>query len=68
MKYKTFLKNIQHLHGVGDAGTIVLFKYRSRTHGLHEELGMHKGREGRSNTCYVMMSVNVVYVVGMSSI
>ena len=35
------------LRGVGDAGTRLLFKFRSGTHGLNEELGRHRGREGR---------------------
>ena len=49
--YKTFGKNIEYkdyLHGVSDAGTRLLFKFRSGTHGLNEELGRHRGREGRS--------------------
>ena len=49
--YKTFGKNIEYkeyLHGVGDAGKRLLFKFRSGTHGLNEELGRHRGREGRS--------------------
>ena len=37
----------KYLRGVGDAGTRVLFKFRSGTHGLNEELGRHRGREGR---------------------
>ena len=36
------------MHGVGDAGTRLLFKFRSGTHGLNEELGRHRGREGKS--------------------
>ena len=36
------------MHGVGDAGTRLLFKFRSVTHGLNEELGRHRGREGKS--------------------
>ena len=49
--YKMFGKNIEYkdyLHGVSDAGTRLLFKFRSETHGLNEELGRHRGREGRS--------------------
>ena len=49
--YKTFGKNVefkQYLHGISDAGTRLLFKFRSGTHGLNEELGRHRGREGRS--------------------
>ena len=29
-----------------DAGTRLLFKFRSGTHGLNEELGRHRGRNG----------------------
>ena len=36
----------KYLCGVGDAGTRLLFS-RSGTHGLNEELGRHRGREGR---------------------
>ena len=31
----------------GDAGTRLLFKFMSGTHGLNEELGRHRGKEGR---------------------
>ena len=44
--YKTFGKKFKkYLH---DAGTRLLFKFRSGTHGLNEELGRHRGREGKS--------------------
>ena len=46
--YKTF-KTIEfkkYLHGVADAGSRLLFKFRSGTHGLNEELGRHRGRDG----------------------
>ena len=36
------------MHGVSDAGTRLLFKFRSGTHGLNEELGRHRGRNGRT--------------------
>ena len=42
--YKTFggeVKFKRYLNGVGDAGTRLLFKLRSGTHGLNEELGRH---------------------------
>ena len=48
--YRTFGKIVEfkkYLRGVGDAGTRLLFKSRSGTHGLNEELGRHRGREGR---------------------
>ena len=48
--YKTFGKAVEfkkYLHGVADAGSScrLLFKFRSGTHGLNEELGRHRGRE-----------------------
>ena len=46
--YKSFgrrfsLRSI-YLHGLSDAGTRLLCKFRSGTHGLNEELGRHRGR------------------------
>ena len=35
------------MHGLSDAGIRLLFKFRSGTHGLNEELGRHRGREGK---------------------
>ena len=32
---------------MGDAGTHLLFKLRSGMHGLNEELGRHRGKEGK---------------------
>ena len=49
--YKMFGKNVEfkkYLHGVSDAGTRLLFKFRSGMQGLNEELGRHRGREGKS--------------------
>ena len=37
----------KYLHGMNDAGTRLLFKFRSGTHGLNDELGRHRGREGK---------------------
>ena len=31
---------------MADAGSILLFKFRSGTHGINEELSRHRGREG----------------------
>ena len=48
--YKCFGREVQfkkYLHGLSDAGTRLLFKFRSGTHGLNEELGRHRGREGK---------------------
>ena len=36
-----------YLHGECDAGSRLMFKFRSGTHGLNEELDRHRGREGR---------------------
>ena len=44
--YKAFGKEVEfkrYLHGVRDAGARLLFKFRSGTHGLNEELCRHRG-------------------------
>ena len=49
--YKSFGKEVDfktYLHGVSDAGTRLLFKFRSGTHGLNEELGKHRQWNGRT--------------------
>ena len=49
--YKAFGKEVEfkrYLHGVSDAGTRLLFKFRSGTHSLNEEVGRHRGRNGRT--------------------
>ena len=48
--YKRFGKSVEfkYLHGVCDTGSRLLFKFRSGTHGLNEELGRHRGREGKT--------------------
>ena len=33
----------KYLYGICDAGSRFLFKFRSGTHGLNEELGRHRG-------------------------
>ena len=46
--YKSFCREIElknYLQGVGDPGTRLLFKFRSGTNGLNEELGRHRGRD-----------------------
>ena len=47
------------MHGLSDAGTRLLFKFRSGTHGLNEELGRHRGRK---SVCCVGMSVKVLVI------
>ena len=37
----------KYLHGRSDEGASLLFKFRSGTHGLNEELGRHSDRDGR---------------------
>ena len=49
--YKWFGKSVEfkkYLHGVCDAGIRPMFKFRSGTHDLNEELGRHRGREGKT--------------------
>ena len=49
--YKRFGKSVEfkkYLHGICDVGSRLLFKFRSGTHGLNEELGRHRGREGKT--------------------
>ena len=53
--YKQFGKSVEfkkYLHGICDAGTRLLFKFRLGTHGLNEELGRHRGREGKTE-CFL---------------
>ena len=53
--YKTFGKAIEfkkYLHGAADAGSRLLFKFRSGTHGLYEELGRHRGRDGNKGCVF----------------
>ena len=48
--YRTFCKAVEfkaYLHGVCDAGSRLMLKFRSGTHCLSEELGRHREREGR---------------------
>ena len=49
--YKTFGKEVEfkrYLHGVSDTRIRLLFKFRSETHGLNEELGRHRRSNGRT--------------------
>ena len=48
--YRTFCKAVEfkaYLHGECDTASRLMFKFRSGTHGLNEELGRHRGREGK---------------------
>ena len=42
-----------------DAGSRLLFKFRSGMHGLNEELGRHRRREGKTECSFVGMSVRM---------
>ena len=53
---------------MADAGSGLLLKFRSGTHGLNEELGRHRGREGNKecgNECgsvsHVLWHIVTVY-------
>ena len=49
--YKHFCKSVEfkiYLYGICDAGSTLLFKFRSGTHSVNEELGRHRGREGET--------------------
>ena len=48
INYYEIQKFKKYLHGICDAGSRLLFKFRSGTHGLNEELGRHRGREGKT--------------------
>ena len=60
--YKSFGKEVDfktYLQGVSDAGTRLLFKFRSGTHGLYEELSRHRGRNGRTECIKFCVEMNV---------
>ena len=45
-------KKYMYLHGVSDMGTKLLFRFRSETHNLIEELGRHSTRKS-SKACFL---------------
>ena len=45
----------KYLHGVSDMGSKLLFRFRSGTHGLNEELGRHSSRNS-SKDCFFFES------------
>ena len=65
--YKCFGREVQfkkYLHGLSDAGTRLLFKFRSGTHGLKlmkSWVGIGEGRV-RKSVCCVGMSVKVLVI------
>ena len=73
MTYKRFVKQSEfnkYLHGFCDTGTKLLFKLRSGTHGFNEELGRHRGREGKveCNICGAECESVFMCVMGVSSV
>ena len=55
-----------YLHGACDVGCRLMFKFRSGTHGLNQELGRHRGREGRKDCLlYNDECENVSHVSGI---
>ena len=55
------------MQGVGDPGTRLMFKFRSGTNGLNEELGRHTCRGkmviGSTSVSYGGLNVSVVHVL-----
>ena len=49
---KKILSVKNYLHGVSDMGSKLLFRFRSGTHGLNEELGRHSTRNS-SKACFL---------------
>ena len=64
--YKKLGKRVEfkkYLHGVSDAGTRLLFKFTSGTHGWNEELGTHRGREGKSECILCVVRESVQHII-----
>ena len=74
--YKRFGKSVEfkkYLHGVCDTGSRLLFKFRSGMHGLNEELGRHRRKDGKTecslcgdeceNVSHVLGSVQHIVVL-----
>ena len=49
----------KYLHGVSDMGSKLLFRFRSGTHGLNEELGRHSTRNNSKTCFFVSVSVSL---------
>ena len=48
----------KYLHRVSEMGSKLLFRFRSGTHGLNEELGRHSTRNN-SKACFLFASVSM---------
>ena len=65
--YRTFCKVVDfkaYLHGECDAGSRLMFKFRSCTHGLNKEFGT-EGRGERSAYCVIMNVTALVMFCGI---
>ena len=49
----------KYLHGVSDIGSKILFRFRSGTHGLNEELGVHSTRNNSQGCVFLSVSVSL---------
>ena len=49
----------KYLHGVSDMGSKLLFRFRSGTHGLNEELGRHSCINSSKACVFVSVSANL---------
>ena len=49
----------KYLHGVSDMGSKLLFRFRSGTHGLNEELGRHNTKNNSKACFFVSVSVSL---------
>ena len=49
----------KYLHGVSDMGSKLLFRFRSGTHGLNEELGRHSTRNSSKACLFLWVWVRV---------
>ena len=49
----------EHLHGVSDMSSKLLFRFRSGTHGLNEELGRHSTRNSSEACFFFSVSVSL---------
>ena len=59
-KDRKLMKGLISSYRMSDAGTTLLFKFRSGTHGLNEEFGRHWGRQGKKECVLCDESVSHV--------
>ena len=64
--YREFSEDFEckkYLHGVSDMSSKLLFRFRSGTHGLNEELGRHSSRNSSKACFFVTVSANVYSMI-----